>query len=85
MRISRIRPRLHPRLPYLLLKGLNMSEFIAVNRRLLALVVDREPCKINDDNSCVTHGFEFLRPGEDCPQYQLKVILAENVRGESGA
>lgn len=67
----------------MLLKGVMMSDFIAVSRRLLALVVDREPCQINDDNSCVTHGFEFLRPNEECPQHLLKVILAENVRGES--
>lgn len=59
-----------------------MSEYIAVDRKLLARVSNPNPCEFDDRNTCVTHGFEFLRPDEECPQHTLKMIIAENVRTE---
>ena len=56
-----------------------MSEHptVAVPRALLeALVVD-EPCWILDGGWCYSHGGFSLKPGEMCPQAELKYLLEE--------
>lgn len=43
--------------------------------RLLLDLVDDEPCEIDHNNSCQSHGYFYLRDGELCPQYELKLLV----------
>lgn len=49
---------------------------IEVSRELLEALVDGDECYFDHHGGCQAHGYLSLRPGELCPQAELKQILA---------
>jgi hypothetical protein len=60
---------------------LNRTTYIEVSRSLLLSLVDTEDCWFDHHGGCQAHMYLDLRPGELCPQQELKNILeAEDAR-----
>jgi hypothetical protein len=43
---------------------------------LLSALVDESPCEFDHHGGCQAHGYISLQPGEECPQAELKRLLA---------
>jgi hypothetical protein len=48
---------------------------LIVSRELLESLVDSDPCWFDHHGGCQAHGYLSLKPGEKCPQHELKEIL----------
>lgn len=51
--------------------------FIQIRRNLLQELIDTEPCWFDHHGGCQSHGYLDLKPGEICPQQQLKGLLED--------
>lgn len=49
---------------------------VSVSLDLLASLHDGEECDFDHHGGCQAHGYLGLRPGEICPQEELRRILA---------
>ena len=47
-------------------------------RRLIADLVDPDPCSFDHHGGCQAHGYLSLEPGEVCPQAEAKQWLADH-------
>lgn len=49
---------------------------ITAPRELLEALVDGDDCSFDHHGGCQAHGYLSLEPGELCPQFELKTLLA---------
>ena len=56
---------------------------LIVSRELLESLVDVDDCRFDHHGGCQGHGYLDLKPGEKCPQFELKELLADDQEGRN--
>ncbi len=56
---------------------------VPVHLELLESFVDSDECWFDHHGGCQAHGYLYLKPGEKCPQFELKALIAA-AYGEAG-
>jgi hypothetical protein len=52
-----------------------VSQIVPVDIELLRDLLDDEPCWFDHHGGCQGHGYLSLKPGEKCPQQELRDLL----------